>query len=266
MSITFWFSFFFAGHSPAHTACTTQGVPLIEIRDRSEIDRPTTTTKIFESGAWTTETQGNLERGCFDRKELRSIRQSVASAPWKVTSSPIACFAYDPNFTEYVVHGKLRFTDRMCSGKQADSETRNTIELIKQELADEHPAPPPVATCNANGTPLFEIRKRSEADGPTSTARIYANGAWTFQPQKGALMTGCFDKSTTASLKHVVNDSPWDASLLQMTCRAYSPNYTEYYVHGELEYTARMCGAQRLDDKSLGAIKIVETELAKVAG
>jgi hypothetical protein len=250
MSITFWVSFFFAGHhpAPAQPACTTQGVPLIEIRDRSETDRETTTTKIFESGAWI----ANGERGCFDRKELRAIRQAVASAPWKITSSAIACFAYDPNFTEYVVHGKLRFTDRLCSGKTADTETRETIDLIKQELADE------VATPST--TPLFEIRKLSEADGTTSTTRVFDNSTWTSDARSGR-----FDKRTTASLTHLVDDSPWDTTVLRMTCRAYSPNYTEYYVHGQLEYTARMCGAQRLDEKNLGAIKIIEAEVAKVA-
>src|SRR5262245_49551012 len=115
MSIAFWFPFFFSG--PPHTACTTRGVPLLEIRERSELDKPTITTKIFTSGAWTVESAGDLGRGCFDRDELRAIRRAVQHAPWQTTSSPIACFARDPNFTDYLVHGKLRFTERMCSGK-----------------------------------------------------------------------------------------------------------------------------------------------------
>ena len=153
MSISFWFSFFFAG--PPHNTCTTQGVPLFEIRERTDesanprLARPEVTTRIFDSGAWAVDTDGHVETGCFDRKELREIRRAVQRAPWTITSSPIACFAYDPNFTEYFVHGKLRFTERMCSGKTADFETREAIDLVKKELAEEHPThvpppPPPV--------------------------------------------------------------------------------------------------------------------------
>lgn len=265
MNIGILISFFFA--TPPHNTCTTQGVPLFEMRQRSEIDRPETTTKIFESGAWTVESEGNVERGCFDKKELRSIRSAVASAPFEVTSSPIACFAYDPNFTEYLVRGRLRFTERMCSGKAADSETQEALALVKQELADEHnalPQPPPVARCNVEGTPIFEIRKLTK-DAVVSTTAIYKSGAWTFEVgAKGALTTGCFDKQTTASLKRVIKQSSWETSYLRMVCRAYSPNATEYYVNGQREYTAKLCGPERLDAKSLGAIKVIEDELAKV--
>jgi len=302
MSFTFWVSFFFAPPPPA--TCTLQGVPLLEIRERSETHKPTVTTKIFESGAWLVESDRDTDSGCFDRKELRAIRRAVQRAPWQITSSPIACFVYDPNFTEYLVHGKLRFTERMCSGKAADFETLQAIDLVKKELAEERaehdpPAPPPppkpmppvpmppvpapmppvptplpkpmppVSACRASGTPMIEIRKRAEIAMPTSTTAIYSNGAWTFQPidkdgRPGALTIGCFDKHTSQSLRDAVNQSPWDTTLNRIVCRAYSASFTEYYVHGQLEYTARLCGPQRLDDKSLGAIKIIEGELAMV--
>ncbi|HSD86097.1 MAG TPA: hypothetical protein VLB44_01235, partial [Kofleriaceae bacterium] len=211
MSITFLISFFFA--APPHNACTTRGVPLFEIRERSEVEKPAITTKIFESGAWTVESEGHTERGCFDRKELRAIRRAVQRAPWKTTSSPIACFAHDPDFTEYLVHDKLRFTERMCSGKTADFETLQAIDLVKKELAEEHPVKPPVTDCSAAGTPLFEIRRRSAIAAPTSTTALYSTGAWTFQPidtdgHAGAPTTGCFDKGTTESLRDVIDQSP----------------------------------------------------------
>ena len=75
---------------------------------------------------------------------------------------------------------------------------------------------------------------------------------------------GQLDKRTTASLKHVINESPWDTSYPQAGLPGEYFSETEYYVHGKLEYTAKLCGAQRLDEKSLGAIKIIESELAKV--
>lgn len=231
--------------------CTTTGTPLIEMRERSEIARPEITTKIFESGAWTVETEGRVENGCFDRKELRSIRRAIQHAPFKVTSSPIACFAYDPNFTEYLVHGKLRFTERLCSGKRADNKTQEALALVKQDLADER---------QAAAKPIFEIHKKTQRSESITT--IYANGAWTFQPdEKGALTRGQLDRATTAAITQLVDDSPWNTIDMRFACRAYSMTSTEYYVHGQLEYTARLCGTQRLDDKSLGAIKKIESYL-----
>lgn len=274
MSIPFWLSFFFA--APPHDACAARGTPLFEMRERSDVDKATTTTKIFNSGAWTLEGHGRRDSGCFDREEMTAIRSAVKRAPWDITSSPIACFAYDPTFTEYVVQGTLRFTERMCSGSTADNATLRAIDLVKQELADERPPPtppppppakPPVNKCRATGTPLFEIHKRSEMAEPTSTTAIYASGAWTFQPidkdgRAGARVTGCFDKRTTKSLRQVIARSPWDTTLSRIVCKAYSPSFTEYYVKGQREYTARLCGAERLDEKSLGAIEIIEAVLA----
>ncbi len=251
------------------------------MRAGSEVDTSSTITKVFRSGSWTVETDGRRTGGgCFDAYELKSIRRAVQRAPWNVTASPIACFAYDPNFTEYRVHGAVRFTERKCSGKTADDATMRAIELVKQEIAEEHaaaptppsptspPPKPPAAACKASGTPLFEIAKRSDAAQPTSRISLYPTGTWTFQPIDehgiaGPLSSGCLDKSTLASLRQVITESPWDTTTSQITCRAYSPSFTEYFVHGKLEYTARLCGAQRLDEKSLGAIKIIESELAQ---
>lgn len=200
-------------------------------------------------------------------------------APWRVTASPIACFAYDPSFTEYVLHGRLRYTHRMCSGKAADAETLEAIELVHRELAEDLPAPPPPAppvtpkppntACRAEGTPLFEIRKRSDVQEPTSSTAIYASGAWTFQPidkagRAGALTTGCFARRTLAAIRDAVHDAPWDVTFSRIVCKAYSPSFTEYYVRGRYEYTARLCGEQRIDDASAAAIKSIEAEVAAV--
>lgn len=307
MSISFWVTFLFASPPAPHAAntCSATGTPLVEIREGSDDSKQSTTTRIFNSGAWTIDRGRRVtEQGCLDKKELRQIRRAVQRAPWKITSSPIACFAYDPNFTEYAINGRVRFTERMCSGKTADTATLRAIDLVKAEIAEERaehtppppvkplppkpvtpppvkpmppivqPVPPikplpPVATCAPAGTPLFEIRHRSEMAEPTWTTSIYSNGAWTYQPvdkdgHLAASASGCLDKRTLISLRDVINQSPWDMTKAQMTCRAYSPSYTEYYVRGQREYTARLCGAERLDDKSLGAIKIIEDELAKV--
>jgi hypothetical protein len=302
MNTLFWLSFFFSApphHNP--TTCATSGTPLLEIRERSETSTAITTKKIYSSGGWTLNSDDATARGCFDRKELRTIRRALQRAAWKVTSSPIACFAYDPSYTEYLLHGKLRYTHRMCSGKTADTGTLEAIDLVNQELADELPPPPPappvahpahppmkplppvtplppvkppivkppVATCSASGTPLFEIKHRSERQEPTSITSIYSNGAWTFQPidkdgQLGALARGCFAKPTLLSIRRSINRAPWDVTFSRVVCKAYSPSFTEYSVHGKYEYTARLCGAQRIDAASAEAIKLIEAELATV--
>jgi hypothetical protein len=300
MNTLFWLSFFFAS-PPQHNTCSTYGTPMLEIRERSETSTAITTKRIYSSGGWTLNSDTATARGCFSRKELRSIRRALQRAAWKVTSSPIACFAYDPNYTEYVLHGRLRYTHRMCSGKTADAGTLEAIELAQRELAEEIPAPPPappvahpahppvkprppvmtlppvqpptvnppVATCSASGTPLFEIKRRSDVEEPTSITSIYSNGAWTFQPidkdgRLGALRTGCFDKRAVMTIRSSVNNAPWDVTFSRIVCRAYSPSFTEYYVHGKHEYTARLCGEQRIDDASAASIKLIETELASV--
>jgi hypothetical protein len=42
----------------------------------------------------------------------------------------IACFAYDPNFTEYVVRGRSMFRDQLCSGDVLDDNTRASLDTI----------------------------------------------------------------------------------------------------------------------------------------
>ncbi|NVB79135.1 MAG: hypothetical protein HOV81_12110 [Kofleriaceae bacterium] len=273
MSTLFWLSFFFS-HSPNAHACEVRGTPLLEIKQGSEVDSTTTTRRIYNTGAWTFESDNATARGCFSRTELTSIRRALAQATWKVTSSQIACFAYDPNFTEYTLNGRLRYTHRLCSGKTADAATLDAIHFVEQELANDLPPPPPapkppVDSCRATGTPIFEIRKRSEAKEPTSTVAIYSTGAWTFQPidasgRAGALTTGCFDKPTLRSIRSAVTDSPWTVTRNEIVCMAYSASFTEYYVNGKYEYTARMCGEQRLDATSAAAITKIDAALAKV--
>jgi len=259
MSITFLVPLFFA--SPPHNACTEYGVPMLEMRQRSTASTSSTTTKIFASGAWTVTRDGHLDdRGCFDRKEVRSIYRAVERAPWQTVSSPVMCFRYDPNFTEYVVDGKLRFTEQFCSGKTADLQTLQAIDLVKHELATDKPI-----------APLFEIRKRSDIAAPTADIKIYDSGAWTYQPidkagHPGAITTGTFDRRTLALVKRTIDRAPWDTTFSRIVCRAYSPSFTQYYVHGKLEFTARLCGAERLDERSRAAIAVVERELAIAQG
>ena len=139
MNTLFWISFFFASPPNQHT-CSTSGAPLLEIRQKSEVDTAVTTKRIYNSGAWTLNSDSATARGCFSKKELRSIRRALQQASWKVTSSPIACFAYDPYFTEYYVHGKYEYTARLCGEQRIDNESADAIKLIEAELGEARPA------------------------------------------------------------------------------------------------------------------------------
>ena len=101
-----------------------------------------------------------------------------------------------------MLNGRLVYTHRICSGKSADRETLEAIDLVNAELAEEMPPPPPVkppppvtptptppppvkppvAMCTTAGVPLFEIKHRVEIAIPTWTSTVYASGAWTYQP------------------------------------------------------------------------------------
>ena len=67
---------------------------------------------------------------------------------------------------------------------------------------------------------------------------------------------------TLQSIRLAVIDAPWDVTFSKFVCRAYSASFTQYYVHGKLEYTARLCNGQRLDDASAAALKLIEADLA----
>ena len=275
MSILSWLPFLFASPPPSQ-ACATQGPLLLEIRAGSDTATAVATTRIYTSGGWTASSGGGTERGCFDRRELRAIRRAVLRAPWGVTTSPIACFAHDPNFTQYVVRGKLRYTERMCSGATADATTTRAIALVHQELAEDRrpaplpPPPPPPApvttSCSTTGTPLFEIRRREEGTAESTRIALHGSGAWTVTSidkhgRTSAPTTRCLGRKALAPLHAAVTRAPWDTTISRIVCKAYSPNFTEYHVRGKLEHTARMCGAERLDDESRRAIEIVETAL-----
>lgn len=114
---------------------------------------------------------------------------------------------------------------------------------------------------------MFEIQRRHDDDAATSSIAIYASGGWQVTEldktgRVAASTTRCFDRRTTATLRAAITQSPWETTILRIVCRAYSPSYTQYYVHGTLEYTARMCGAQRLDAESNRAIASIEATIA----
>jgi hypothetical protein len=113
-------------------SCRSAGMPLFTIRHASEVSPATATIRVYATGAWTASdgTRGRMTRGCLDRSDVKAIKSALRAADWDVTHMRIACFAYDPTFTEYAVRGHVMFRDQLCSGDVLDDNTRASLETI----------------------------------------------------------------------------------------------------------------------------------------
>ena len=64
-------------------------------------------------------------------------------------------------------------------------------------------APPPhhqPTTCSTYGTPMLEIRDRSEKSDAITTKRIYSSGGWTLKSDN-ATARGCFSRPELRSIR-----------------------------------------------------------------
>lgn len=118
-------------------ACKATGQPIVEVRRNSEIKEATSWSAIYATGAWTYQpiaadgTMGLRETGCLTSAQLDAVNAALADAPWSITRSQMACFAYSPRYTDYIVRRKLRFTSQMCSGESVDATTQAAIALVE---------------------------------------------------------------------------------------------------------------------------------------
>jgi len=128
-------------------ACRPTGAVLFEIDHRVTpgAKLSTSTVKVFATGAWT-RTEADAEgkpvaprAGCIAAPELNQLETALDGAAWKVTSARIRCMAISAEFTEYQVHGKLVYTQRLCSGQSLDEASRAKLDAaiakVDRELA-----------------------------------------------------------------------------------------------------------------------------------
>jgi len=117
-------------------ACRASGKVTFEIDHRvdSGAKLPTSTVKVFASGAWTrdeTDADGKAlpqRTGCLAKPDAKQLEAALAGAAWKVTKAQFHCMAMTPQFTVYQVDGKPVFTDRLCSGESLDEKSRTKLD------------------------------------------------------------------------------------------------------------------------------------------
>src|ERR1041384_7896986 len=72
------------------------------------------------------------------------------------------------------------------------------------------PIKPTPTTCAATGDQVFEIDNKKDAgDSVTSTAILYATGAWTFEDSTGAKRNGCIAAADVAALRTQLAAASW---------------------------------------------------------
>ena len=140
------------------------------------------------------------------------------------------------------------------------------------------PARPAPRTCRPEGSVLFEIDHRVDpkiapsARVGTATVRVFANGGWTRDAVDAdgvalAPSAGCLARAELAELEATLQGATWKTTMARMRCMAVSPAYTVYRVRGTAVYTQRLCGGQRLDDRSRAkldaAVALVERATTK---
>jgi len=131
----------YARKAPPPKGCVARGTPMFEIDHKveKEAKMPTSTFKIYDSGAWTfasTDADGKAaepKRGCFAGDDLTAIKKDL-EVEWKVTTAKFHCMAYSAAFTDYSVHGKLVYTARVCSGKSLDDASQKALNDLEARM------------------------------------------------------------------------------------------------------------------------------------
>lgn len=135
---------------PPADACRPGGKPVFEIAHRVTpgAQAETSAIQVFANGAWTrqaADADGKAQAatsGCLDKAYAKELAASLHGVPWKITTARIRCMAMSPQYTEYLVDGKLVFTQKLCSGQSLDDKSRAALDdAIARCEAAAKPAP-----------------------------------------------------------------------------------------------------------------------------
>jgi hypothetical protein len=130
------------------------------------------------------------------------------------------------------------------------------VALVRTAAAD------PARTCKPSGGVLFEVAQHAKRRAlPTSTTRLYANGAWKLQVidvdgKVARTDSGCLEPSQVKSIRESLRAAPWKTTRSDRTCRADQPRFTTYTWRHRLLYTERTCNERVLDVASQRALDL----------
>ena len=129
-------------HPQRPAACGTTGTPLFAIHHDADTGAklPTSTTSLYESGGWTTEStdaSGKAlapSKGCLTADQMASLKAELQGAPWKVTQHRFHCMAYSASYTVYELAGKQVYTARLCSPDSLDDQSEKAISDVEAAI------------------------------------------------------------------------------------------------------------------------------------
>ena len=133
----------------------------------------------------------------------------------------------------------------------------------KTPLAPAAPKKPaPKASCMPTGTPIFESHKTVKTGtGPETLARIYDNGAWTFDDKdkdgksiKSVIGGVCISETQLTDARAAIKAATWTVTTEKIKCMAMSLDETIYSVAGKEVFRDTLCSGKHLDDKSAAAL------------
>ncbi len=123
-------------------ACEAKGTPIFEI-DRKDTSQPKwqQAVKLYASGAWAFDEtsaegkQAKTDTGCLAADAMKTIKDELAAAKWKITVAKIKCMAISPRFTVYKANGKDVFEAHVCGGKNLDDASQKAVDDLEKQLA-----------------------------------------------------------------------------------------------------------------------------------
>ena len=115
--------------------------------------------------------------------------------------------------------------------------------------------------------PVFEIEHKKDAgDAVTSTAILYADGAWTYEDSTGIKHAGQLPVADVAAVRAKLAGATWTVEPDEgVHCMAMAADYYQYSALGKPVWTARTCSGTHLDATSQAAFESAVTLLTSVA-
>jgi hypothetical protein len=126
---------------PPAKGCVARGTPIFEI-DHGPVGtakQPSSSFKIFESGAWTYEPKdadgkaGEAKRGCFAGDDLTAIKADVGVS-WKVSSAGMHCMAMATTEDKVLVNGKQVFIEKLCNSQKLDDASAKALADLTAKM------------------------------------------------------------------------------------------------------------------------------------